>query len=140
MATRSVTLTGWKAVAAIAVVAAFGLFRLSQQAGTLDTQGREVLTTWLAAEYTRSALRGIEQTGRDAGTAAKLLDAQAIDFRSLSARGRGEDVIVRAEVRVAGRTPPDGRSVRYFRMAYRLGTGWSYRREATAFAYYTKLW
>jgi len=46
---------------------------------------------------------------------------------------------VKVEVQVAGKDPPDGRRVRYFRMSHSTVTGWRVRWEASAFSYYLKL-
>ncbi len=46
--------------------------------------------------------------------------------------------MVRAEILVDGGTPPDGRSVRYFRMRHSMVTGWRMRYEAHAVSYYLK--
>ena len=137
----SIKLTGWRAVVALALLAGFAVFRFTVQRSTLDTQGREVLAAWLTAEYTRAGLARVDASGLpDAESAALLLEAQAVEFRSLSAHGRNRNVVVKAEITVAGRTPPDGRGLRYFRMAHGALSGWSYLHETTAFAYWTRLW
>ncbi|NIR45530.1 MAG: hypothetical protein GWN99_04060, partial [Gemmatimonadetes bacterium] len=41
-----------------------------------------------------------------------------IEFTSISARGRGDDIVVKVEVQVAGEEPPDGERVRYFKMSH----------------------
>jgi len=54
-------------------------------------------------------------------------------------RGRGDDIVVKVEVQVAGKDPPDGRRVRYFRMSHSSVTGWRMRYETSALSYYLKM-
>jgi len=126
-------LTVWKAIF-LAAIAAFSLFRLSVRSKTLDPEAKRVLKAWLVAEYSRPVLASIKASRIDAEKARKLMDSSAVELTSISARGCGRDSEVRVEVTVAGRTPPDGRSVRYFVMRYSL-VGWSLERESNALFY-----
>jgi hypothetical protein len=69
----------------------------------------------------------------------ELLSLSDVQFTSISARGRGDDIVVKVEIRVAGQVPPDGKPVRYFRMSHSTVTGWRVRHETTALSYYLKL-
>jgi hypothetical protein len=66
----------------------------------------------------------------------KGLDPEDVEIVSISARGRGEKIIARAEIRVGGEEPPDGRPVRYFRMRHSMATGWTVRSETQSWSYY----
>ena len=105
---------------------------------TLDPEAKRVLKSWLVAEYARPVLASIKGSRIDAEKARKLADSSAVELTSISARGCGKESEVRVEVTVAGRTPPDGRSVRYFRMSYSL-LGWSLEHESNAFFYHLTL-
>jgi hypothetical protein len=132
------TLTGGKAILVLAAIAAFTLFRLSERSRTLDPEAKNVLKSWLVAEYARPVLAAIKASRIDEEKARKLMDSSKVELTSISARGCGRDSEVRVEVMVAGRTPPDGRSVRYFRMRYSL-VGWSLEAESNALFYHLTL-
>jgi len=132
------TLTGGKAILLLAAIAAVFLFRLSVRSRTLDPEAKSVLKAWLVAEYSRPVLASIKASRVDAEKARQLKDSSAVELTSISARGCGRDSEVRVEVMVAGRTPPDGRSVRYFRMRYSL-VGWSLEQESSALFYHLTL-
>ena len=134
---KAFRLTVWKAIF-LAAIAAFSLFRLSEKSRTLDPEAKRVLKSWLVAEYARPVLASIKGSRIDAEKARKLADSSAVELTSISARGCGKESEVRVEVTVAGRTPPDGRSVRYFRMSYSL-LGWSLEHESNAFFYHLTL-
>jgi len=108
---------------------------------------KEPLREALAVEYAGQALPSIE-----ASVAANDLDSlskrfsnlkttmETIEVSSITARTASEDgIYIRAEVRVNGGDPPDGRTVRYFLFGRSSIAGWHYQRDATAFEYYTTL-
>jgi hypothetical protein len=122
----TIRVTGWRAFVLLVAMVAFGLWRARAQRRTLDTEARRLIQIELSAEY----LRG-----------GDLVPTEAVELRSLSARGHSERVVVRAEVAVEGRTPPDGERVRYFAMRHRLVGGWELLpQRPDAFSYYTTLW
>jgi hypothetical protein len=136
--------TGWKAVIVLIAVAAFLGYRYNALRTTLATEAADELRFWLAAEYMAQGLPTLEEALERGDEAAAELQAREIvardriEFPQLSARGDPEDVVVRAEILVDGGTPPDGRSVRYFRMRHSMVTGWRMRYEAHAVSYYLK--
>ena len=69
-------------------------------------------------------------------TVRRALALDNIQFPEINGRGTPGDMVVRVRVLVDGSPPPDGRSVRYFRMEYSQLTKWRYVRETTGFAYY----
>ena len=79
---------------------------------------------------------GDEEEVEDA--AKDLIKLEEIEFVSVRTRGTKE-VVVRLEIKVRGQAPPDGRSVRYWRMR-RSMLGWTMEYETTALAYYLKLY
>jgi hypothetical protein len=65
---------------------------------------------------------------------------QRVTCPKITAHGSLDDAVVRAEVLIDGAPPPDGRSVRYFRMSYSSVLGWHLEsRRATALQYYLAL-
>jgi len=139
----SMELKGWKAIAVLAVIAAIvgGKFLLEHR--TLGTEAAEALKLELQGEYLSGATAGLDLDAMsDSEMQAKgeeLLGLARLDLPSIKARGSGDDVVVRVEIRVDGKEPPDGRSVRYYRMSHSSITGWRVRSETTALSYYLKL-
>ena len=138
----NIRVTGWKAIAIIGVIGAFAGYRYVGARTSLDSAGADELRFWLAAEYQCEGLPALEQAV--AGGDAQAAEAQAqeiiarsrIEFPLMDARGTPDDLVVRVKVLVDGHEPPDGRSVRYFRMRYSTVMGWRMQRETTALSYY----
>lgn len=144
MSGKTFKLTGWKAVVLLVMIGAFLGFRFFTKASTLDTEGREVLVTWLQAEYARAALASLPQDGSAdpaelEALGAELLEEQQVELTQIRARGVGDTVLVRVTVAVAGRPPVDGRPKRYYMMSHSMLTGWRVLRETTALRYYLQL-
>jgi len=135
----SLTLTGWPAVGVLILVGAvYGLtFVVSRKA--LDDEALAPIRLQLQGEYTSTLLPTLDPAAPDPEAVERITDLDRLELTSVSARGSGEDVVVRVEPRVNGQVPPDGREVRYYRMSYSALTGWRVRHETTAFRYYTKL-
>ncbi|MEW5736645.1 MAG: hypothetical protein AB1921_17505 [Thermodesulfobacteriota bacterium] len=141
-----IKLTGWKAVVAILVLLGLLGWRYAESRRTLGTEAADVVRHWLVAEYTRNNLatwtpeeRSFDNKEEAAQKAQELLAASRVTILSIQARGSGDDVVVRVEVQVDGKTPPDGRSVRYFRMSHSALIGWQMRYDAGPWAWYLKL-
>jgi hypothetical protein len=134
-----VTLTGWPAV--IVIVLALGIYGLtfvvSREA--LDDEALAPIRLQLQGEYALKLLPDVDPATPDPGAVERITELDRLELTSVSARGSGEDVVVRVEPRVNGQVPPDGREVRYYRMSYSTLTGWRVQHETTAFSYYTKL-
>ncbi len=110
---------------------------------TLQTEAADELKLWVRGEYLSQGLHGIdpeqmtEEELQEKGE--ELLSLSEVQFISISARGRGDDIVVKVEIRVSGQEPPDGKPVRYFRMEHSVVTGWRVLHETTALSYYLKL-
>jgi hypothetical protein len=137
--TGGITLTGWPAVIAIVVVVVFyGLtFVISRQ--SLDDEALAPIRLQLQGEYTSAVLPELDPNDPAPEVVDRLTEMDQIEFASVSARGSGDNVIVRVKPLVNGQPPPDGRDVRYYRMSWSNLTGWRMRHESTAFRYYTTL-
>jgi hypothetical protein len=135
-------LKGWKAIAALAIVAAVLLGKFAIQRSTLETGAAEELKFWLRGEYLSGSMAEVDvEQMSEAEVEAKaeeLLGLSEITFTKMSARGSDDDIIVKLEIQIAGKDPPDGKPVRYFRMSHSAVTGWRVRRETTALSYYLK--
>ncbi len=145
MTERTIRLTGWKALVALAVLAGFLGYRSYAMRATLATEAADELRLWLGAEYQAAGLPALERAlaagDRAAAerSATEILARDRIAFVDLRARGTPDDVVVRAEIAVDGRPPPVGAAVRYFRMQYSAVTGWRLARETTAVSYYLRI-
>lgn len=139
------TLTGWKAVAAVIVVAVLAVFSLFMRNTTLDSQGKEVIRKWVASDYARQALAKWEGTdySKDPDlaqqSADEILNALNVAITSIKAKGGKQEPIVRVEILVDGKPPADGKGVRYYQMKFSPITGWTMGRQVSAFSYYAKI-
>jgi hypothetical protein len=134
-----VTLTGWPAV--VVIILAVGIYGLTFVVSrkSLDDEALAPIELQLRGEYTSALLPAVDPAAPDPEAVERLKDLDELELVSVSARGSGEDVVVRVEPRIHGQVPPDGKEVRYYRMSYSTLTGWRVRHETTAFSYYTKL-
>ena len=57
----------------------------------------------------------------------------------MRARGPLDDLVVRIELEPGDHLPAGTELVRYYRMEYSTISGWRYRSDASAFAFYTEL-
>jgi ABC-type uncharacterized transport system substrate-binding protein len=139
-----IKLTGWKAIAVVAVVVAIVTFRLVSQNRTLQTDAVDQIKTELAAEYARQLLPQLQraaqnpQSPTDESETEQLvrkLSRDNIEIASIAARGRGDDIVVQVEIEVDGGPPPDGESTRYYKMEYSTVTGWRLRYEVGKWSY-----
>jgi hypothetical protein len=147
MTNPQVTVKGWKAIPVILVVLAIVGYKYYAMKSTLDTGATQELKFWLLAEYSRKALDDPKWKNLDAMSSAEadraadeLLSLAKIDIKSIRARGKDDDIVVRVEIEVDGKAPPDGKSPRYFHMTHSTITGWKMRRDAHWISYYLKLW
>ena len=137
MSPRTMKITGWKAVPVILLVVGFGGYRFLTARQALDTQGREELETWIAAELIRPMLADSTTSLAERGEA--ILGASQTEIRNLSARGSLENLVVRVELEPNDAYPPDTELVRYYRMTHSVVTGWRHRGSASALRYYLAL-
>ncbi len=141
---KRIKLTGWKAVAALGVFLVVAIAHQTFIDRQLDEAALEKIRPFIQGEIITSALGGRDPSDlnkaelKKVGTAA--MASNKVEFNNVTARGFGSDRILRVEITVDGKPPPDGRSVRYYRMEYSYLLGWVYHQEVTAFAYWTKLW
>jgi hypothetical protein len=140
-----IELTGWKAVAGLAVFLAIAGVRFSMRFPTITNDGRETVRAWLVKDYEGRGPKALAQVVSDyrAGLPAHLPERPAaepkVDFRSIRAHGWRDAMVVRAEVTVDGAPPPDDRPIRYVFLTTKFDGGWMVMSESSAFNYYEAL-
>lgn len=142
-----INIKGWKVIPVIVVLLVIVGYKYYAMKETLDTDATQVIKTWILAEYVGKGIDNLKLQNLDAMSseqaeqaAEQLLKLNRIDIKSIKARGKGDDIVVRVEITVDGKTPPDGKRIRYFRMRHSMITGWTMKRGATSLSYYLKLW
>ncbi len=139
----NIRLTGGKALAVLVLIVGFLVWKFTIERTTLATEAAEAIKFDLRGQYLSRAFVDFDPAElSDAemqAAAEELMRLDDIAFTAMSARGRGDDVSVRVEIQVAGKDPPDGKSVRYYQMSHSLVTGWRVERETTALSYYLAL-
>jgi hypothetical protein len=140
LAEYNVTLKGWKALVALAVLAGMYGLRIYSRIQTVDDTGRDVLVAWLLKDYQGQGPRDIMKRLQDYKAGLPMqpmteIKPMNIEFASLAARGSSVSMIVKTRITVDGGTPPDGQPVRYFYMTHNADRGWAVIGETTSYAY-----
>lgn len=144
-----IKLSGPSALVAAFALLAFGAYRFVAMQTELETEALDELANYLAAEYASEDVAALSEsldsgrpvTAAEAQSASeRILAASNIRFPSVSARGMwnardGGKVVARVEILVNETTPPDGESVRYYRLRYRPLSGWDVLGRTTVWSY-----
>jgi hypothetical protein len=136
MSPTTIRMKGGSAVLVLILALGFGAFRYMSARSTLDTDAAATIKVWLRAEYSGRFLRNIGAGKINEDQAQQLLAIDDIRLLSVDGIGPTSDMVVRVEVAVGDKAPPDGKAVRYYRMHHSELTGWVLDREATALSYY----
>ena len=138
-----ITIKGKPAIAIILLIVIFLLWRVLVTHDTVDPEVEELLRRELSSEYTRYLLPSLKEgvATRDETQLKKDVSrlnsyTKGITFPSLQSRGGGDNFYVRVEILVDGKTPPTGKSLRYFRLSRSLLLGYVFQEEAWALEYY----
>jgi len=138
-----ITLTGPWAIVALVTIAGLIFFQTNVQNKTLDSEAIEVLKTWLIAEYTHNVLPQLEEMIQNPSGKEKQIRQIVsqitrgnVQIVSIESRGSGDNIAVKAEIKVNGNDPPFGKRIRYFRMTHSVVTGWLYEHEIGKWGYY----
>jgi hypothetical protein len=121
------------------IAACFLAFRLFFAHLDIDPQAIDILKRWVSSEYVRY------QTSRDdialSEKAELISQAQNIQFKSWSVRGKPERMVFRIEVAPNPAQPPSATNIRYFRLDHSLPLGWaaSMPKRADAITYFLAL-
>jgi len=134
MQEKTVTLTGWKALLALVIVAGVVVFRVSTARAKLDTQGRAALEAWVQGEMIRPLLADTTRPLAERGAA--IAEASSVRIRSLAVRGPLDDAVVKVELAPNAALPAGTDLVRYYRMQYSEITGWTHRGRANVLNWY----
>ena len=142
----TITVVGKPAVAILALIAVFFLWRLAVTRDSVPPEVEAHVRQELVAEYSRALLpelqKGVEEKddGRLGKTVAQITSLEdRISFVSLKSRGGRSRMVVRAEIQVDGHAPPVGKPVRYYRFHYSPLLGYVYQMETFALEYYVPL-
>ena len=91
-----IELNGRKAIAAVVVIAAAIVWKFAAERSTLATEAADELKFWLRAEYLAAGMEGFDPTQLSEEEAQargeELLSLSEIEFSSIGARGRGDDL------------------------------------------------
>jgi hypothetical protein len=121
------------------IAACFFAFRLFFAHLDIEPQAIDILKRWVSSEYVRY------QTSRDdislSEKAKVISQAQNIQFKSCSVRGKPERMVFRIEVAPNPAQPPNTPDIRYFRLDHSLVLGWagSIPKRADAITYFLAL-
>jgi hypothetical protein len=143
MSDNRITLTGWKAVAFLALPLAWGGAQLWYHIRPVDDAGRQSVQAWLLRGYRGETapdlLRKLAdaKAGLPADPEPPTMDVQIV---SASAHGGTSHMIVKVEITVNGGTPPDGRSIRYLYVSRNFDDTWNVLWESNSYSYTRALW
>jgi hypothetical protein len=134
MSGTTTTLTGWKAMLVLVVLAGVVVFRVATVRAKLDTQGRAALETWVRNGLIRPILADTTRSLQERGDA--VLEASSVTIRSLAVRGRLNNAVVRVELAPSPALPPGTELVQYYRMRYSTILGWRPLNKTSKLAWY----
>jgi hypothetical protein len=146
MAEYNIQLRGWHALVGIAALLAFFGIEMFLRVRSVDDGMRNAVRERLVNEYSGRGPKDIarivaEARGSPIESVPEVVQRD-VEFASIAAHGRmgAPAILVRAEITVDGGPPPDGRKVRYFRVAHKfMEDGWMVVGESTPYFYYREL-
>lgn len=147
MAEYNFQFRGWQAVFALAAVLGFLGVEMYLRVRPVDNEMQDAVRVELLKEYSGRGPKDVARLVAEARAGTPVESVQplvqrGVEFTSIAARGKiGAPVtLVRAEINVDGGPPPDGRSVRYFRMSTKfVGGGWMVLGESDSYSYFKEL-
>ncbi len=147
MAEYNFQLRGWHALVGIVALLGFAGIQMYLRVRTVDDGMRDAVRERLLSEYSGRGPKDVARILAEAHEGSPIepvpeMVQRDVEFGSIAAHGRigALATIVRADVTVDGGPPPDGRSVRYFRVERKfMGDGWMVVGESDAYLYYREL-
>jgi len=147
MSEYSFQLRGWHAVVGIIALLGFAGIQIWLRVRSVDAGTREAVRLELLNEYSGRGPKDIARLVTEARAGSPVepvpeVVQRDVELASIAAHGRmgGPVTLVRAEVTVDGGPPPDGRTVRYFRVSRKfMGGGWMVVGESDSYLYYREL-
>ena len=137
------TLTGWKALAAIAVFIGWYGIQMRYHVRPVDDAGHKAMQAWLLRGYRGETPRDILRKLEDARAGSPLEPeppAMDIQIVSASAHGGTAHMIAKVGVAVNGGPPPDGQSIRYLSVCNNSDGTWTVLSESGAADHTRALW
>lgn len=137
------TLTGWKALAAIAVFIGWYGIQMRYHVRPVDDAGHKAMQAWLLRGYRGETPRDILRKLEDARAGLPLEPeppAMDIQIVSASAHGGTAHMIAKVGVAVNGGPPPDGQSIRYLSVCNNSDGTWTVLSESGAADHTRALW
>jgi hypothetical protein len=140
-------LRGWHALVGIAALLGFSGIQMHLRVRTVDDGMRNAVRERLLNEYSGRGPKDIARIVEEAREGSPTepvpeVVPRDVQFTSIAAHGRmgAPAILVRAEITVDGGPPPDGRSVRYFRVSRKfMDSGWMVVGESRPYLYYTEV-
>jgi len=147
MAEYNFELRGWHAVIGITALLGFWGLQMYMRATPVDDAMRDAVRVELLNEYSGRGPKDVARLVTEARAGLPVEPVQPlvqrdVEFNSIAARGKigGAVTFIRAEVALDGGPPPDGRSVRYFRLSRKfIGGGWMVIGESDSYGYFMQL-
>ncbi len=147
MAEYNFQFRGWQAVFALAALLGFWGIQMYLRVRPVDDAMQDAVRVELLKEYSGRGPKDVARLVAEARAGSPVEPVQPlvqrdVEFTSIAARAKmGAPVtLVRAEITVDGGPPPDGRSVRYFRISTKfMGGGWMVLGESDSYAYLMQL-
>jgi len=139
-------LRGWHAALAVLALALYFLATMLVHIRSVDDAMRDAVRQRLLNEYSGRGPKDIARIVAEAKEGAPIESLppevqRNVEFPQFAAHGKmdGRVIFIRAEIRVDGAAPPDGRSIRYFTLSTKFGGGWNVAGESSAYTYYSQL-
>ncbi len=143
----SFQLRGWHGLIGVTVVLVFWGIQIYARVVPSDEEMCAAVRTELLNEYSGRGRKDIARRVEEARQGLTVesvpdLVQHDVEFKSIATLGKMSARVdfVRAEVIVDGGSPPDGRSVRYFRISRKImDPGWIVIGPSDAYSYYSQL-
>ena len=136
MQEKEIEIKGWPAVVILVLIVLFFGYRYFTASSEITPQTRESIQTYLDARYAAHFLDDPEFLEDPDSFEDELL--AGVDIVEIKVKGRKEK-IVRVEIAVNGQVPPDGESIKYFRVTDSMMMGEVFEGEVTSFSWHLKL-
>lgn len=119
---------------AIPLLGMIGFYQISSTNESLDSNGKFLLKNKIAAEYQKYYLSKEDLSSVE--KARLLTQIQKLEFKSLTALGSGDDLVVRVELKPLNIRPPQFSDIQYHQLKYSNLTGWRHNGKSTAVNFY----
>jgi hypothetical protein len=146
MAEYNIQVRGWWVLVGILAVLGFSGATIALQVRSVDDEMRDAVRVELLNEYSGRSQKDVARILEQAREGLPIdplppMVQRDVQFTSIAARGRmgGPVTLVRAELTVDGGPPPDGVSIRYFRISRKFTGGWMVVGKSDSYSYFMAL-